>query len=219
MAEMDARTRLLEIALDLFGRQGIRDTSTREILTAAGMKNPSAITYHFGSKAELIEELVRELYRIQTPVLQRQIDLAAGPGPPDLEAWTAIAADSSADLIATDRGCLLARVWWEYNGYVRPDAFETYLAGGNATAIRWMDAVAATMPTHPRLVAVARNITMLRTLEWMIARRARRLLTGEPSGGGQMADPEGFRRMMFEVAFGILREPTTLSDGAVAFGV
>jgi AcrR family transcriptional regulator len=219
MVETDARTRLLEVALDRFGRKGIHDTSTREILAAAGMKNPSAISYHFGSKAELVEELVRELYRSQTPVLQLQIELAERPGPPDLEAWATLAADSSADLISTERGCLLARVWWEYDGSVRPDAFEQYLASGNATSTRWMDAVAATMPAHPRLVAVARNITMLRTLEWMIARHARRLLTGEPAGGGLMADPEAFRRMMFEVAIGILSQPTTLSDTDVSFGV
>ncbi len=34
----DARTRLREVALDLFGRQGVRETSTRQILTAAGMR-------------------------------------------------------------------------------------------------------------------------------------------------------------------------------------
>ena len=51
MDEPDARTRLREAALDLFGRQGVAATSTREILAAAGMRNPSAISYHFGSKA------------------------------------------------------------------------------------------------------------------------------------------------------------------------
>jgi len=219
MAETDPRTRLLEVALDRFGRNGIRETSTREILTAAGLKNPSAINYHFGSKAELVEELVRELYGIQTPVLELQIDLAEGPGPTDLEAWVEIATNSSADLITTERGCLLARVWFEYDGYIHPDVFEEYLASGGATSIRWMNAVATAMPDVPRFVAVARNITMLRTLEWMIARRARRLLTGKPEGGAQMDDPEAFRQMMFEVAIGILRQPTTLSDSDVSFGV
>ncbi|MGZ4690196.1 MAG: TetR family transcriptional regulator [Acidimicrobiia bacterium] len=36
MDESDARTRLREAALDLFGRQGVAATSTREILKAAG---------------------------------------------------------------------------------------------------------------------------------------------------------------------------------------
>ena len=108
-AETDARTRLREVALDLFGRQGVRDTSTREILTAAGMRNPSAITYHFGSKAELVDDLVHELYGGQTPVLQLP-DRAgrAAPRPPTVEAWAAIAVDSSADA-HLDRARLPAR--------------------------------------------------------------------------------------------------------------
>lgn len=218
MAEMDARTRIREVALDLFGRHGVRDTSTREILTAAGMKNPSAITYHFGSKAELIEVLVQELYGAQTSVLPLQIELAERPGPPDVKAWAALAANSAADLITTERGCLLARVWWEYDGYVNPDVFEAYLASGNPVTVRWMDAMAATMPDFPRYVALARNITMLRTLEWMIARRAGRLLTGRPVASLQMDDPEAFRQLMLEVSIGILTAPTTLSDEAVKFG-
>ena len=218
MAEIDARTRLREVALDRFGHHGIRDTSTRQILSAAGMKNPSAITYHFGSKAELVDDLVRELYRTQAPVLQLQIDLAEGPGPSDLEAWAAIAANSAADLITTERGCLLARVWWEYAGYIQPDVFEEYLASGNATSVRWIDAVSTVLPDFPRNVALARNVTMLRTLEWMIARRAGRLLTGKPSRALQMDDAEAFRRMMLEVAIGMLSQPTTLSDDDVSFG-
>lgn len=218
MAEIDARTRLREVALELFGRHGIRATSTREILSAAGMKNPSAITYHFGSKADLVEDLVRELYRTQAPVLRLQIDLAARPGPPDRDAWAAIASENASELVATERGCLLTRVWWEYSSYIHPDAFEEYLASGNSISIRWMDAVAVTMPNFPRYVAVARNVTMLRTLEWMIARRAGRQLSGKPSGALQVADHDAFGRLMVEVAIGILSQPTTLSDEDVSFG-
>src|SRR4051812_41096275 len=105
MPESDVRTRLREVALDLFGRHGVRETSIRQILAAAGLKNPSAISYHFGSKAELVDDLVGELYRGLAPVMQRQTELAAGATPP-LPAWTAIAVDSSAALIATERGCL-----------------------------------------------------------------------------------------------------------------
>ncbi len=50
---------------------------------------------------------------------------------------------------------------------------------------------------------------MLRTLEWMIARRAGRLLTGKPSPALQMNDPEAFRQLMLEVAIGIMTTPTS----------
>ncbi len=218
MTEADARTRLRDAALDLFGRQGIRGTSTREILTVAGLKNPSAINYHFGSKTKLIEDLVHELYGGQTAVLPLQIELAASSDRPSIDAWTAIAVDSSSELISTERGCLLARVWWEYDGYVNPDVFEQYLASANPISLQWMDAAAKTLPDFPRYVAIARNVTMLRTLEWMLARRAGRMLTGHPIRSLQMDDPHAFRCLMQEVAVGILTSPTTLGDDDITVG-
>ena len=82
MPDDDARTRLREAALDLFGRHGVARTSMRDILSAAGMKNPSAITYHFGSKAELVDDLVKEILNRRDSVLQPQIDLAAREADP-----------------------------------------------------------------------------------------------------------------------------------------
>jgi AcrR family transcriptional regulator len=54
MTTSDAKPRLYEAALDLMGRNGIEATSTRQILEVARIKNPSAISYHFGSKAGLV---------------------------------------------------------------------------------------------------------------------------------------------------------------------
>lgn len=48
----DTKTRLLEVAIDLFGRDGKSATGTRAIAEAAGVPM-SAITYHFGGKDEL----------------------------------------------------------------------------------------------------------------------------------------------------------------------
>jgi AcrR family transcriptional regulator len=209
----DVRTRIREVALDRFGRHGVRDTSTRQILAAAGLRNPSAISYHFGSKAGLIEELVGEL-RTEAPVLQRQIDLAAC-GPPSVEAWTAVAVDAAVELVSTERGCLLARIWWEYDGYLRPSMVEEFINSGRPLAVAWMDASARTFTTLPSLVAVARNVTMLRTIEWAIARRAGRVLTGTPSPALAATTPPAFRTLLFEVALGILSQPTTLTDNDV----
>ncbi|HEY3724657.1 MAG TPA: helix-turn-helix domain-containing protein [Acidimicrobiia bacterium] len=212
----DPRTRLREVALDLFGRQGVRETSTRQILTAAGMRNPSAISYYFGSKAELVEDLAAELL-VVSPVLVRQIELAAGPSPPPADAWTAIAVDLAVNLVSTERGCLLARLWWEYDGYLRPAVVEEFIGSDRPLARDWMDAVERTFPLMPRLIAVGRNVTMLRTLEWMIARRAGRVLTGSPSPALAITTPPAFRTLLFEVALGIVTQPTTLTDDDVKF--
>ena len=212
----DPRTRLREIALGLFGRQGVRETSTRQILAAAGMRNPSAISYYFGSKAELVEDLAGELL-VASPVLVRQTELAAGPSRPTVEAWTAIAVDLAVNLVSTERGCLLARLWWEYDGYIRPTFVEEFIGSDQPLAVSWIDAVGRTFEPMPRLIAVGRNITMFRTLEWMMARRAGRLLTGTPSPALAITTPPALRTLIFEVALGIVAQPTTLTDDDIEF--
>jgi AcrR family transcriptional regulator len=217
MVDEDARSRIREVALERFGRQGIRDTSTREILKAAGMKNPSAITYHFGSKAKLVEDLVSELIESEAPVLQNQIALASGSEPPTIEQWAAVAVDSACTLISTERGCLLTRLWWEYHSSFFPDVFEAFLGSGSQLATEWFAAVAKTFPDLGSRLAVTRNLIMLRTLEWIVLRRANRLLASKARPVIRMNDPEKFRRLLLEVSTGILSAPTTLSDDDIIF--
>jgi AcrR family transcriptional regulator len=217
MVDEDARSRIREVALERFGRRGIRDTSTREILKAAGMKNPSAITYHFGSKAKLVENLVSELIESEAPVLQTQIALAAGTEPPTVEQWTSVAVDSATRLVSTERGCLLARLWWDYHNSLYPDVFEAFLGSGSTLATDWFAAVSKTFRDLSPRVAVTRNLIALRTLEWMTVRRASRLLESKATPAMRMDDPETFRRLLLEVSLGILTAPTTLTDDDIRF--
>jgi AcrR family transcriptional regulator len=58
----------MRAAEQLFAEQGIDRVSLREIAVAAGQRNVSAATYHFGSKRELIEAI---LERHSRPVQDR----------------------------------------------------------------------------------------------------------------------------------------------------
>jgi TetR/AcrR family transcriptional regulator, regulator of cefoperazone and chloramphenicol sensitivity len=76
----DGRLRLLAAAEQLFAIRGL-DVPNREIVAAAGQHNQSAITYHFASRAGLIDA-VRE--RHETPIAQHRRHLIARlPGPGD----------------------------------------------------------------------------------------------------------------------------------------
>jgi AcrR family transcriptional regulator len=55
-AAADTRTRLLDVAEELFANQGISATSLRSITAAAGA-NLASIHYYFGSKEELIRQV------------------------------------------------------------------------------------------------------------------------------------------------------------------
>jgi len=54
----DTRLALMRAAEQLFSQQGVDRVSLREIAIAAGQRNVSAATYHFGSKRELIEAIL-----------------------------------------------------------------------------------------------------------------------------------------------------------------
>jgi AcrR family transcriptional regulator len=74
----DTRTRLLDAAQRCVRERGIAGATSREITAAAGA-NLAAITYHFGSKDELLAEaLFGEIERRVRPALDR---LAASDDP------------------------------------------------------------------------------------------------------------------------------------------
>ena len=56
MTAKDTKTKILDTAEMLFGKNGIASTSLRNIIAEAGV-NIAAIHYHFGSKKELITEV------------------------------------------------------------------------------------------------------------------------------------------------------------------
>jgi AcrR family transcriptional regulator len=206
---VDARTRLREAALDLIGRQGLQATSTREIIAAAGLRNPSAISYYFGSKADLVAELVGEVNRDESRIIQRQVALAEKVGAPSPEAWAGVAIDAAINLLSSVRGCRLIRVWAELDE-LRPDAVEQFLASEHELARAWRAAVITMFPDLPPAVAIARNVIVLRTLQWMTVRRARRVVDGSQAPWPD--DPLGTRTFVLEIVLNILTPPTALRD-------
>lgn len=213
MAEGGARERLYETALQLMGRQGVTATSTREILSATGVKNPSAISYHFGSKAALVNQLAAEVSGGQYPVLVKQTSLAAGSTMPTPAEWIAPVLDASIGLVSTERGCLLARLWWEFDGYLRPQSLERFVTGNSDVATAWRAAVVKTFPHLPPRVGLSRNITVLRTIGWQLSRMAAINLASAPFA---MQSRVHFRLWLEEIAVALLSAPTNLTDADMA---
>jgi AcrR family transcriptional regulator len=54
----DTRARLLAEAERVFAERGVHQATTREITQAAGQRNVSALTYHFGSRDHLLYEIL-----------------------------------------------------------------------------------------------------------------------------------------------------------------
>jgi AcrR family transcriptional regulator len=80
-AATTSRERLIELAVEHFGRHGIGDTSLRSIAEAVGSSHRMLI-YHFGSRDGLLAEVTREVEARQRAVMTATYD----SGLPPLEA-------------------------------------------------------------------------------------------------------------------------------------
>jgi AcrR family transcriptional regulator len=69
-----AKLALLLKAEELFADSGVEAVSPREIVIATGLKNMSAVGYHFGGKDGLIQAILR--YRMP-PINDRRLDILA----------------------------------------------------------------------------------------------------------------------------------------------
>lgn len=99
----DTRQRLIEAALDVFGRLGFEGATTRQIAKQAGV-NLAAIVYHFGSK-EALHMAVAE--HIVTRVSARVGAMLAAVGAPEASATPQAARTALMQLIETFAETLL----------------------------------------------------------------------------------------------------------------
>lgn len=85
----ETRERLVAEARRLFATDGVHRVKVADIVSAAGQRNPSALTYHFGSRSGALEEI---LQRHNTPIdAERGRYLAElGPDPSTRELITAL---------------------------------------------------------------------------------------------------------------------------------
>jgi TetR/AcrR family transcriptional regulator len=70
LEDQNIRTRLLQVALELFARKGYSATTVREIVAAAGVTKP-VLYYYFGNKEGIYLELIRETMGTFTEVLEK----------------------------------------------------------------------------------------------------------------------------------------------------
>jgi len=80
------RERLLDAAIDHFGRHGVGDTSLRAIAEAVGTSHRMLI-YHFGSREGLLAEVTREVEARQRAAMTVTYDEGLPPGEAAAAYW------------------------------------------------------------------------------------------------------------------------------------
>ncbi|MFG2085375.1 MULTISPECIES: TetR/AcrR family transcriptional regulator [unclassified Spirillospora] len=92
------RERLLRAGAHHFAADGIDAARTRDIIATAGQGNDSAITYHFGSRAGLLEAILRAGVARMEPARTTALD------PADLHATVAAIVHPTAGELRTPQG-------------------------------------------------------------------------------------------------------------------
>lgn len=162
-----ARQRVVAAATDLFARQGYEATSVQEIVEAAHVTK-GALYHWFGSKAELLNSIYRELLAEQT---ERLRDIAYAEGPVEqrlhaaahdvVEHTAAHAAEltvwaRSIHLLDGDQAPAIRRERRQYH-----DLFRDLVAEGQQCGVV-RDDVSATVITHTFLSALGNTHTWFR---------------------------------------------------------
>jgi len=78
----DAAEHLKAVALKLFAEHGIDGVTVRQIAESAGQKNHAAVGYYFGSKEELVRELIVDGARLIDHQRNLWLDAAEAKGGP-----------------------------------------------------------------------------------------------------------------------------------------
>ncbi|MFI8423084.1 TetR/AcrR family transcriptional regulator [Streptomyces sp. NPDC085479] len=103
----ETREKLIRAAEELFAAQGVDGAQLRDITRLAGQANPSAVQYHFGSRAGLLDAVMAgrlartERVLVALPALPRDAGVR--------ELITALVTAEASEL-STERGCRCLRV-------------------------------------------------------------------------------------------------------------
>ena len=73
-ADSDTRDAIVQAALTLFAKHGVDGVSLRQIVSAAGQANPSAVHYHFHSKEGLVAAVLQHVQKRLLPLQQQAVD-------------------------------------------------------------------------------------------------------------------------------------------------
>jgi AcrR family transcriptional regulator len=169
------REALLEHGALLFARHGVAGVTARQLHEAIGSRNESALHYHFGDKAGLVNEILRvHLEATEARRAKLVVRLAADERTGDLRALVhALAAPMAEDLAAPLGRAhlrLVARATRPALAYERP--FQMVEAPAGLAIVRWLWAA---LPPLPEPILRERLAALRSQLVVLIGRRAQLL--------------------------------------------
>ncbi|MDV9188124.1 TetR family transcriptional regulator [Streptomyces sp. SR27] len=178
----ETRDRLIRAAEEIFAAQGVDGAQLRDVVARAGQANPSAVQYHFGSRAGLLDAVMAGRQARTESVLAPLLAVAADEPRALVEALVT----AEASELRTDRGrrCLRISAQLSHESGVRARTPHPTLAGTDYWRLieRIADRLAADGLPEPLLLE--RLDLALTVVGAAMADRARQYLAGtEPLTG------------------------------------
>ncbi|MCB0998872.1 MAG: TetR family transcriptional regulator [Acidimicrobiales bacterium] len=166
------RRQLVSAAETLFAERGIEGVSLREINAAAGMRNATALQYHFHDRYGLVKAVLAKHTPVVDAARHELLDDYERVGVDDLRALAAaLVSPSAIKLRDPDGGRAYLRVHAEVLNRAEFPGFDESRAPARDSVQRWRSLVAPLLPE----VAVRRlhhRFTALRVSATELARRA-----------------------------------------------
>ncbi|GAA1614399.1 TetR/AcrR family transcriptional regulator [Actinoplanes couchii] len=203
------REALLTAAERLFAERGVHAVGNRDIAQAAGQGNIAAVSYHFGTKADLVRVIIR---RHTEPIGRiRQRLMTEAQGSDDLRAWVA---------------CLVRPLTEHLDALGNPTWYARFTAQVRAdptlAAILTEESVEATpdlaslqvnlarcLPELPDGVLAARTEMTRHLVATTVIDRERALADGNATLGVSW---EQITELLLDAVVGLLRAPVTMLD-------
>ncbi|MGW3387671.1 TetR/AcrR family transcriptional regulator [Streptomyces cinereoruber] len=178
----ETREKLIRAAEELFAAQGVHGAQLRDVVARAGQANPSAVQYHFGSRAGLLDAVMAGRQARTEAVLAPLLESTGD----DLKGLVTALVTAEASELRTERGrrCLRISAQLSHESGVRARTPHPALAGTAYWRLieRIADRLAAAGLPEPLLLE--RLDLALTVVGAALADRARQYLDGtEPLTG------------------------------------
>ncbi len=195
------KLRLLTEAERLFARRGLYQVTVREILDAAGQRNASALTYHFGSRQGVIEAILAR-HGDPTDVERGRRFSALGDEPPTRDLVASLIVPYAAHL-GTQEGRNYLRIVAQLSSQF--SAWRTPGPGTGPHLIAILSKLEERPASVPELLRRERVVELIMLMTVAIAERARQLeLRRSPE-----LDHDTFTANLTDVLVGILEAPVS----------
>ncbi|MEV0113928.1 TetR family transcriptional regulator [Streptomyces sp. NPDC050844] len=200
----DTREKLIRAGEDVFAAQGVDGAQLRDIVRSAGQSNPSAVQYHFGSRAGLLDAVMAARQTRTEQVLEAEL-AQLGDASDSLPRLLTALVNAEATELRTERGrrCLRISAQLSHESGVRTRTPHPTIDGTVYWELigRVEDCLTARLPEPVRLERLDLALTLIGAA---MGDRARQYLAGTTP----LTDEPLFLADLVETTTALLGAPT-----------